>query len=638
MAVSISLSITQNSQSIVNNTSNVTVKVTAKWTYGSWNATVDASGQPQANGTVKIDGTSYTFRSTFNTKHTTSGSQTIFTKTVDVKHADNGSKTLSCSASYNTYVSSGTVECSGSKALTTIPRKSTLSVANGTLGTAQTLTVARKSTSFTHTIVAKCGTSSSTVCTKSSSTSISFTPPIAWSSKNTTGTTVSVTYTITTYSGDTNVGSNTYTKTCSIPPSVKPSCSVSLSDATDCYTKFGNFVKGYSKFKVTVTPTKAYDSPIDSYKTTANGVTYNTASFTTGFIKSSGTLTVSATVTDKRGRTSTAATKTGKVLDYSAPVISQLKVVRCNQNGTENDQGEYVSVDSAYFITDLNEKNTGTIEIKYKKTSSSNYTTLSSHDVIRAGVTIADACVFPADTGSSYEVVVTVTDALTSTTKTTVASTAYTIMHWKANGRGMGIGKISELDDVLDVDYTIFARNGIRIPNNVRFSGIAADGTSKSIFTAQSENDNVVLGRGNYDAKSGDTYIYGNDVITGVSSIATPATYRLYRRKGDSVTLSIKTAGYVTNGGKDVGFWIPFTIPILGNPTVTVTSGTGFALRQGSLYTHGSGASTTVSPDSYSATLYYMHGISVTATFSNTTNVTNNDAIGIYWNGTITFS
>lgn len=638
MAVSISLSITQNSQSITNNTSSVTVKVTAKWTSGSWNATVNASGEPQANGTVKIDGTSYAFRSTFNTGHTTSGSQTIFTKTVTIKHADNGAKTLSCSASYNTYVSSGTVSCSGSKVLTTIPRKSTLSVANGTLGTAQTLTVTRKSTSFTHTIVAKCGTASSTVCTKSSSTSISFTPPLTWSSQNKTGTSVSVTYTITTYSGSTSVGSNTYTKTCAIPASVKPSCSISLSDATDCYTTYGNFVKGYSKFKVTVTPTLAYSSPINSYKTTANGATYNTASFTTDFIKSSGTLTVSATVTDKRGRTSTAATKTGKVLDYSAPVISQLKVARCNQDYTENDQGEYVAVESSCFVTDLNGKNTGTIEIKYKKSSSSNYTTLASYNVPRAGATISDAHIFQADTGSSYEVVVTVTDTLASTTKSAVASTAYTIMHWKANGRGMAIGKISELDDVLDVNYKIFGRYGMRISNNEMISGVSADGSWKEVLTAQSTNDNVVLGRGNYNAKSGSTYIYGHDILTGVSNIATPTAYRLYRRKGDSVTLSVKTAGYVTNGGKDVSFWIPFTIPILGNPTVTVTSGSGFALRQGGLYTHGSGASTTVSPDSYSATLYYMHGISVTATFSNLTNVTNNDSIGIYWNGTITFS
>jgi hypothetical protein len=225
MAVSISLSITQNSQSIANNTSNVTVKVTAKWTYGSFN-------RNDPSGSCTINGTKYTFTSDFNASQTTSGSQTIFSKTLNIAHGSDGKKTLSCSASYATGVSSGTVTASASKTLTTIPRKSTMSVGNGTLGTAQTLTVTRKSTSFTHTIVATCGSASTTICTKSTSTSISFTPPIAWSSQNTTGTSVSVKYTITTYSGSTSVGSNSYTVSCVIPSSVKPSCSLTVSDPT----------------------------------------------------------------------------------------------------------------------------------------------------------------------------------------------------------------------------------------------------------------------------------------------------------------------------------------------------------------------------------------------------------------------
>ena len=45
MAVSISLAITQNSQNVANNTSNVTVSVTAKWTYGDGTRTF-ARGVP----------------------------------------------------------------------------------------------------------------------------------------------------------------------------------------------------------------------------------------------------------------------------------------------------------------------------------------------------------------------------------------------------------------------------------------------------------------------------------------------------------------------------------------------------------------------------------------------------------------
>lgn len=456
MAVSISLSITQNNQNITNNTSNVTVKVTANWTNGSNNRVVNASGTPQANGWVKIDGTSYNFASTFNDSVTTTGSKVICTKTVNVTHNTDGKKTLSCSASYTTGVSSGTVTATASKTLTTIPRKSTMSVGNGTLGTAQTLSVTRQSSSFTHTITAKCGSASSTICTKSTSTSISFTPPLSWASQNTTGTSLSVTYTITTYNGSTSLGNNTYTKTCSIPSSVKPSCRVSVSDATTYYSTYGGYIKGYSKFKVTVTPTLAYSSPIASYKTTANGATYTSASFTTDILKSSGNLTISATVTDKRGRTSSAATATVSVLDYTPPNISKLSVGRCDADGTPNDQGEYIQVTFAYSISSLNGKNTDICYLFYKKSSDPVFDNQTPDFDPTKG-----SYIFKADTGSSYDIDLHVVDRLDTTIRSASASTAFTIMHWKANGRGMGLGKVSELDDVLDINFQTRLLGGI---------------------------------------------------------------------------------------------------------------------------------------------------------------------------------
>ena len=449
MAVSISLSISQNSQNIANNTSNVTVKVTASWTGGSNNRVVNASGVPQAKGWVKIDGTSYDFASTFNDSVTNTGSKVICTKTVNVKHADDGKKTLSCSASYTTGVSSGTVTASASKTLTTIPRKSTLSVADGTLGTNQKLTVTKQANGFTHTVIAKCGSNSATICTKDGANNLYFTPPLSWASQNTTGTSLSVTYTITTYNGSTSLGSNTYIKTCSIPASVKPSCKVSVSDPTTYYSAYGGYIKGYSKFKVAVTPTLAYDSPINSYRTTANGTTYTSASFTTDVLKSSGNLTISATVTDKRGRVSDTTKVTVSVLDYLPPAIKSLNVQRGyltdDATFTQNDQGDHIMVYWDWDFTRLNDKNSITAStLEYKKSSDTDYTLVQPF-YIGSG-----KWPFEADTGSSYDIRLTITDNLSSTSKTTSASTAYTIMHWNKNGRGMGIGKVSE-DDIVDV-------------------------------------------------------------------------------------------------------------------------------------------------------------------------------------------
>ena len=377
---------------------------------------------------------------------------TIASGTKTITHSATGTASFSISIQGAVYYS--TVNCTGSGSFTldTIPRKSTLSVGNGTLNTAQTLTVTRQSTSFTHTITAKCGSASTTIVSKSTSTSISFTPPIAWASQNTTGTSVSVTYTITTYNGSTSIGSNTYTKSCTIPSSVKPSCTVTVSDATGYLSTYGAYLKGLSKFKVVVTPTTSYGSAIASYSTVANNVTYTASSFTTGVLSSSGTLTVKSTVTDKRGRSGSASASVS-VLDYSIPVISAMSVIRCDASGVEDNQGEYAQVTFSASVTSLNNKNTSCYKLQYKKSSDSTYTTVTLTDLANNYLVEDATYIFEADSGYSYDIILTVTDNFKSSVHATSVSTAFTLLHFSASGKGMAMGKIVERDNILDIGF-----------------------------------------------------------------------------------------------------------------------------------------------------------------------------------------
>lgn len=211
-------------------------------------------------------------------------------------------------------------------------------------------------------------------------------------------------------------------------------------------------------------------------------------------------------------------------------------------------------------------------------------------------------------------------------------------MDVKAKAKGVAFGKAAELDGYADFGYKVRHRTALEFDHNQCIHGTAPDGTIKEALNPQNANGNTVLGYDNYDSKVGTTNIYGLDILHGVSNIANPGTYRPYRRQGDSLTFTVKTAGYVTNSGKDVTFIVPLTMPIIGAPTVTVTSNNGFVLRQGAKYTHGSSASVYVTPDSYEVTSSMYVGVTITAKFTDVTNVTNNDAIGILWNGTITFT
>ena len=131
MAVTLGINIKQNKQYIVENKSNVTVSVYCKWTGWSYNIQEIIIGMPSATGWLEIEGEKYDFRSTFNDDLTETGTKTIFTKTLDVYHDVAGKKTLSCSAYYETGVSSGNITAEKSLRLTDIPRYAEIKKVNG---------------------------------------------------------------------------------------------------------------------------------------------------------------------------------------------------------------------------------------------------------------------------------------------------------------------------------------------------------------------------------------------------------------------------------------------------------------------------------------------------------------------------
>lgn len=451
----------ENSQSIDNNTTTIGWKLEL---IATSSGRIDSSASK--DWSVTVDGKKYSGTNKIGISN--NSTKTLASGTTTIAHNSDGTKTFSFSFSQEiaiTFSGSyiGTKSGSGTGTLDTIPRKSTLSVGNGTLGTAQNLTVTRQSTSFTHTITYKCGSASGTICTKSTSTSISFTPPLSLASQNTTGESVSITYTITTYNGSTSLGSNSYTKTCNIPSSVKPSVSLSVSDSMGYADTFGGYVQGQSKFKIVVTASGSYGSTIKNYKTTADGKTYTASEITSGAISGKGTLTISTTITDSRGRTATAS-ETVTVLAYSSPTISALKCFRSDAEGNASSTGEYLAIAFDSSITSLNNKNSATYELQYKKVTEDQYTTEPMTDFTGQYSVSGGVFVFPADKSSSYNVVLIVSDAFSDVKK---AGSGASIKKWFSILKsvfGFAIGKIAELPNVFDIGLQTRFTGGILHP------------------------------------------------------------------------------------------------------------------------------------------------------------------------------
>lgn len=313
-------------------------------------------------------------------------------------------------------------------------------------------------------------------------------------------------------------------------------------------------------------------------------------------------------------------------LAYVKPRITKYSVERCNSSGTASEEGTYASVK----FTWATDRDVTSIVIEWLSGSS----VVGSKTVTATGKSGTISTVVGnggLSIESTYMIKVTVKDTESTSESLTLSGRKF-VMDALAGGKGVSFGKPAELEGYADFGWDAVFDNYLGI------YGRDLDGNIKLAFQPQNENGNTVIGWGNYDNASGNTNIYGHDVLLGVSNMAEPGTFRPYIRKGDSFNVSIQTSGYVTNASKDVSFFVSLSRPIVGSPTVTATSRDGFRLRQGTKYTHGSSATTYVIPTSYSVSAYWTYGVMITASFADITNVINNDSIGIQWQGTLTFA
>ena len=149
------------------------------------------------------------------------------------------------------------------------------------------------------------------------------------------------------------------------------------------------------------------------------------------------------------------------------------------------------------------------------------------------------------------------------------------------------------------------------------------------------DGNNLSIGWGHYSQKKGQVCIGGTDIIHRVSATANNVEYRPYYRRGDSIDVRMGTAGYVTSGTKEFYFTIPLGKPVVGNPSVSISSINGLIMRQNSKYII---KADWVQPDRYSAAVRDNNAIWVIAFWNNATNAANNSPVGIDANIRITFS
>ena len=400
---------------------------------------------------VTVNGTTYT--GTNSVAVSNNSTITLASGQTTIYHNADGTKTFNYSFSQEfgiTFAGSqiGTVNGNGTGELNTIPRATTPvpHATSADMGTTLTIYTYRASTEFTHDLEYSFAGGTYKVLQSNVDTVVYWEIPLdlAKSIPNTTSGTLTIR--CTTKKGDTVIGTKTALVTAKVPTTLTPTItSVTHAEAAvGLPTDIGAYVQNKSKVEVNIEAVGIYGSTIKSYSSTLLGKTYTGASFTSDTVTMGGSLSIVTTVTDSRGRTESKTTNL-TALTYTPPQITTFHVARYNASGNADPDGAYAQIQLAYSVTPLNDKNTASAKVQYKKSTDSNWISLYNRTDLTMASTLKPAgALFSTD--YQWDFKVELTDAFTSaspTIYTAVLPSGAVILDIKADGKGIAFFKTS---------------------------------------------------------------------------------------------------------------------------------------------------------------------------------------------------
>lgn len=425
----------------------------------------------------------------------TGSSQLLFAHDYVVGHDNDGKKTVGIQVSVALNTGGyGSSMVAFNLPLPTIKRASTGKVTATELGKVATITIDRKNSGFKHTLRYNWDGKTGTIATNVD-TSCNWTLPLDFANTVPNADYHWGTVYIDTYSGSTKIGTKEATFNANIPASVKPTLgSISLSDSNTTVSNLINtsntFVQVLSNIKVAFNNASgAYSSTISNYRAEIVGKNLSTTSNggSLGMMDFNGSVTVRATVTDSRGRTSDPVEIPVNVLPYFTPHMS-FTAQRSGSASTTLTVTRNARI--APLTVGGKQKNKMIISFKYKEHSAANYTT----DTGSAGGTWTTidnltnsranlAATF--STLKTYDIIGKIEDAFTSYEFiATVGTEKFPIA---IRPDRVGFGKTPENANAVDSDWVFKYKNKDiqhhQLTNNTGTAILLAEGTDFNTIT-----------------------------------------------------------------------------------------------------------------------------------------------------------
>ena len=536
------LTVVQNSQSVANNTSNITVTfelggagalgLSTDYTGSSFNG-YTCTGTIYVNGSQKSQGSS-TAKIANNTK------VTLTSWKGNVSHNNDGTLSIPIRGVFTGGLSSQTDggEASGTVTFDTIPRASSVTCTNANIGAKPTITITRASSSFTHTLKYSFNGLTGTIATGVGTSYTNWTIPTSFYAKIPNANSDTCTITCETYSGSSLIGTKTTSFTANVPSTATPSAPTNVTiEDTDSISKntIGVYVVGKSKIKFNFPAFHSdYGATLSTYTLNLNGTNYSTTSqnYTMTVPVDRASNTYSVTVTDSRGKTASSGNKTFTAYDYSPP-NGNLAVER---NGTTPTN---VSITYSGTVTNINNnnKNIPSYSLQYKKKTDSTWANVPN--ITFSGYSVSGTAVQTGVSDSyTYDYKLTVSDSYSSASYPVQIGTSATLMNFSADGKGLAFGKASEEASTFECALKSKFTKQVDMTGSLNVSGTVNQiGSLNSLTTTAKTNVVSAI----------------NELVTNMTGMKTQSVlwsdawymngYQTVRFKNGTTTISAQTNG-----------------------------------------------------------------------------------------------
>lgn len=531
---------------------------------------------------------------------------------VSVQHNNDGTASVSFSVSLNFNITSGSeyfgsVGGTSSASLTRIPRVSKLNAPSVDLGSTMTIGITRAVSTFTDTITYVCGTASGTIATKTNATSINWIPTVQFAAQAPSANYVTITLSVTTYNGNTVIGTESTNVRCNITDVVSPSInSMQIVDTSPNghLSRFGQYIQGQSTINVNITYAGVQGSSVqevtvkcgDAVKTVPVSGSSASIPMTVGGV---GNVAVTATITDTRGATASRST-TIYVAKYDRPTVRIQSVNRCTESGTLKGDGEYARAVFSGTATNLHPPagyyNNGVFYyVFYRERGTVDWTSVAASNIPSSEVYDLQSwyVIFAVDPDKDYECCVIVQDNFSNAQSVFLTiPVAFALMDFDRYNRSIGFGQRASTADTmhigLDMDLHGNAIHNVAAP------------TSGSDAATKTYVDNSVGSAGaitKLDSGWSVRYL-PNGYVEGWRSV----------ELSDEITYSAPEYGGYVGGGRNYEYPVLFATPPYVRADVIGTDCVMFATTQ----EYGSSSNLVYTPTVFPAARYQIDSATFT--------------------------